>query len=254
MHFTTFLAVTGALAGRAVPLAHTVDDTWRSQSAVFDQIFWVFLVLGTVVGIVVIGYMLYNGWKYRASAADGEPEDPPTLGELPSGHGGGKKLFLSFGISAVIVIGLIVWTHTALIYVEQGPTEDLEEELTVEVEGYTFDWDFTYPNGNTTDRLVVPANEVVKLEVTSRDVWHTFGSTSLRIKADAIPGQVSSTWLLVEEEGTYLAECFELCGAGHSHMTADIVVLSQEEYDEWYADLSDPNETAELPAGVEGEA
>lgn len=238
----------GAVLSRWVPLAHQVDDEFRSQASIFDEIFWVFLILGTIVGIVVIAYMLYNGWKYRASAADGEPEDPPTLGELPTGQGGGKKLFLSFGISAVIVIVLIVWTYSALVAVEAGPTEDVEETMEVDIVGQQFLWTFTYENGqSTTSQLVVPRGEVVELRTTSEDVWHTFGSTALRIKTDAIPGQTASTWFTAENRGAYLAECFELCGAGHSDMEATIYVLTQDEFDRWYEDFSDPNATAELP-------
>lgn len=232
-----------------LPLAHATGDTWRTQAGVFEEIFLVFLVLGTAVGVVVIGYMLYNVWRYRATVAD-EPENPPRVGELPRGEGGGKKLFVSFGISAIIVVGLIVWTYSALLYVEQGPPEDLEENMVVEVDGYTFAWDFTYENGHTeTDTLYVPEGHVVRLEVTSTDVWHTFGVTDLRVKADAIPGQVDTTWFIADEQGEYLIECFELCGAGHSYMDGEVVVLSEEEFEEWYeeteADDDDDDDTEE---------
>ncbi|MFW6448396.1 MAG: cytochrome c oxidase subunit II [Halobacteriota archaeon] len=241
-----------AVLAEGIPLAHQVDDEFRSQASIFEEIFWVFLVLGTIVGIVVISYMLYNGWRYRASAADGDPDDPPRLGELPHGQGGGKKLFLSFGISAVIVIVLVVWAYSALITVEAGQVDDVEEAMTVDVEGYTFAWDFQYENGETTtNELVVPEGEVIGLDVTSRDVWHTFGSTDLRIKTDAIPGQTSSTWFNADERGSYLVECFELCGAGHSDMEATIYVLSEDEFDEWYEDLGDENATAEIPSDLE---
>ncbi len=221
----------------------------RTQESVFEEIFLVFLVLGTIVGVVVIGYMLYNGWRYRASASD-ELEDPPVLGELPVGQGGGKKLALSFALSAIIVLSLIVWSYSAVIYVDQGP--EMEENMEVEIVGAQFNWDFTYENGETlTDTLVIPEDQLVRFSVTAQteprlDVWHTFGVTELRIKADAIPGQTATEWVLADQQGVYLAECFELCGAGHSHMTADVIVVSQEEFDSWYELLSeDPDEAME---------
>ncbi|MFP4590506.1 MAG: cytochrome c oxidase subunit II [Halobacteriales archaeon] len=248
------MADLATVLAEGIPLAHQVDDEFRSQASIFEEIYTVFLVLGTIVGIVVISYMLLNGWKYRASAADGDPDDPPSLGELPRGQGGGKKLFVSFGISAVIVIVLVVWAYSALITVEAGQATDVEEALEVDLEGYTFAWDFTYENDETTtNQLVVPEGEVVQMEVTSRDVWHTFGSTDLRVKVDAIPGQSASTWFVADERGTYLAECFELCGGGHTDMEATIYVLSQEEFDEWYDALGDENATAELPDDLESQ-
>lgn len=211
---------------------------WRSQADVFEEIFFVFLALGTLVGLAVVTYTLYNAYKYRDN---GEPEedgeDRPTLGELPTGDDGGKgkKLFLSFGISAIIVISLVVYAYTLLIYVESGPDVDPEAELEIDVEGYQFGWEFEYPNGHSVDNeLRVPADQVVYLHVTSRDVWHSFGSPELRIKTDSIPGETSTTWFLEEETGTYTVECFELCGSGHSYMKADIIVMEPDEFEEWY--------------------
>ncbi len=234
-----------------VPLSHAPGDEWRTQASVFEEIYFIFLALGTAVGIVVIGYMLYNGWKYSASKGTTELDDPPVLGELPRGEGGGKKLFLSFGISAVIVITLIVWSYSALIYAEQGP-EEFEDNMVVEVEGYTFGWDFIYENGETsTNTLVVPEDHVVTLEVTSRDVWHTFGVTELRIKADSIPGQTATTWFIADEQGIYLAECFELCGAGHSFMEADVIVVSEETFEEMYDEFTETGSFPDPPDDLE---
>lgn len=233
------------------PLSHAPGDGWRTQASVFEEIYLVFLILGGAVGVVVIGYMLYNGWKYRAGATEDELENPPVLGELPVGEGGGKKLFVSFAISAVIVITLIVWSYSALIYAEQGP-EDIEDNMVIEVEGYTFAWDFTYENGETsTGTMVVPEDHVINLEVTSRDVWHTFGVTELRIKADSIPGQTATTWFIADEPGIYLIECFELCGAGHSHMEAELIVVPQETFDEMYEEFSETGSWPDPPEDLE---
>ena len=231
-----------------IPLAHQELDGFRAQAAVFEDIFLVFLILGTLVGIVVIGYMIYNAYKYREGAADPVEEfDAPTVGELPTGGAGGRKLFVSFAISAIIVIGLVAWTYTALLYVEQGATEEIETEYDVAIEGIQFGWETTYPNNETTfNEVYLPVDTMVGLEVTSPDVWHTFGVTDLRIKVDAIPGQVSETWVLVEEEGQHRAECFELCGIGHSAMDADVYIIDREEWESQFVD--DPEDGEETDA------
>ena len=203
---------------------------------VFDRIFTVFLLLGTLVGIVVIAYMLYNAYKYRDTGEE-DDLDRPVLGELPEGGGKGKKLFTSFALSAVIVISLVAWTYGTLLYVEEGPAA--ADSVEVEVEGYQFGWRFTYPNGHTTDGVLrVPADQGVRLRITSADVFHNFGIPELKVKSDAIPGQTSETWFIAEETGTYTANCYELCGAGHSYMTADVVVMEPDEYRAWYDDTN----------------
>ncbi|GAA5431426.1 cytochrome c oxidase subunit II [Haloarcula japonica] len=219
----------------------------RAPSAVFNQIFEVFLLLGTAVGVVVVAYTMYHALKYRD---DGSEEDPyadkverPEMGEMPTGGTGGRKVFYSFSISAIIVVSLIAWTYSQLLYIEQGPDPAQEEALEIDVEGYRFGWDFIYPNGHTTNTLRVPQDRVVRLRVTSTDVFHNFGIPELRVKTDAVPGQHTSAWFTANETGTYTAKCYELCGSGHSLMTTEVIVMPQDEYENWYAETEGPTET-----------
>lgn len=217
----------------------------RAQAEVFNEIFQVFLGLGTLVGVVVVSYTLYNAYKYRDRGEVGEKEDVPVLGELPTGQGGpkAKKLFLSFGLSAIIVISLVVYAYGLLLYVEEGPSEqNVESDMQVDVVGYQFGWEFQYPNGATAqNKLRVPQDAVIRLDVTSRDVWHNFGAPELRIKSDAIPGQTSETWFSTQEANlsrnetvTYKVKCYELCGSGHSYMTGQIIVMNETDFNKWY--------------------
>jgi cytochrome c oxidase subunit 2 len=215
-----------------------------SRVVIFQQIYWVFLLLGTLVGIVVIGYTLWKAYKYRdrGDQADESGLERPELGEVPQGGGGGRKLFLSFSLSAVIVITLIIWTYGTLLYVETAPAQEADA-LEIEIVGFQFGWEFHYPNGyvatSTADEpLRVPTNRMVAMSVTSDDVFHNFGIPELRVKSDAIPGQTTDTWFRANEPAEYTARCYELCGAGHSFMTADVVVMEEEAFDEWYANTS----------------
>ena len=220
----------------------------RAPAEVFQRIFLVFLGLGTLVGTVVISYTLYNAYKYRyREDADPRPDaDRPELGEVPEGGGKGKKLFLSFGLSAIIVLSLVAWTYGALVMVEDGGVAQAEgdvDSIDVRVEGYQFGWEFIYPNGHVEDsqaggKLYVPRNTVVNLTVTSQDVHHNFGVPDLRVKSDAIPGQTTDAWFVAEETGTHTANCYELCGQGHSYMDAEVVVMEEAQFQDWYANTT----------------
>jgi cytochrome c oxidase subunit II len=229
---------TSTYAHPLAPLPRLPGDEWGTQVQLFEEIFVVFLALGTIVGVVVVSYTLYNAYKYRDRGEESSEEDRPVLGELPTGEGGGRKLFLSFFLSAVIVISLVAWTYGALLYVEAGPDDQgTDENLDVDVVGFQFGWEFEYPNGHSeTNELRVPADRTVTLTFTATDVWHNFGIPELRVKADAIPGQTTETWFVAEETGEYTAWCFELCGVGHSDMVADVIVMEPEEWEEWYED------------------
>lgn len=230
----------GSAATLFQPLAHAGEQGWEAQSEVFWELFTVFAGLGTVVGVIVVAYMLYNVYKYRDGSGEGEEEDL-VVGEIMTGKGKTKtkKLAISLSLSALIVIALIVYAYTALLYVEAGPDVEEESEMNVDVEGFQFGWSFEYPNGyETTGELRIPKDTVVRLNVTSRDVWHQFGISELKVKSDSIPGKTTETWMSVNETGTYLIECYELCGAAHSQMVADLVVMEEDEFDEWYEEKS----------------
>jgi len=221
---------------------------------VFREIYWVFLGLGTLVGAVVIGYMVYNGYKYRYQGGEDTDGDRPKLGEIPTGGGKGKKLFTSLTLSAIIVIALIAWTYGTLLYVEAAP-EQPDAGVDVHVEGYQFGWDFTYLDDNgeptgveTSGVLRVPVETRVNLEVTSRDVFHNFGIPELKVKSDAIPGEETNTWFEASQTGNYTANCYELCGQGHSYMDATIVVMDKESYEEWYANQQNQTENSSAVA------
>ena len=219
-----------ATVGGLVPVAHAGGFA-RTPESIFDNVFLVFLLLGTLVGVVVIAYTLYNAAKYRASddRSEAAAVDRPRQGELPTGGGGGRKLFLSFGISALIVLSLIVWTYGLLTFVEAQP-----QGTEIDVVGHRFSWEFVYPDGRSTSTLRVPRGQPIELNVTSADVFHNIGIPAFGVKADAIPGQTTSAWFVPDEVGTYTASCYELCGSGHSFMNAEVVVMEPQQYQAWY--------------------
>ena len=245
MAHSTLGDVQSTVVGRSLDAAPPMRfGNIQPTQAAFDQIFTVFLVLGTLVGIVVSLYMFWKAWKYRAGSdvPDEKRADPPELGELPGKGEGGKKLFLSFGLSAIIVLSLIFWTYGTLLLMNDSPDAPADEQLNVTVEGFRFGWTFIYPNGHeSTGELRVPNDTVVDLDVTSTDVMHNLGLIPYERKTDAIPGSTTEMWFLPQETATYEdgAVCYELCGAGHSAMTADIVVMEQSAFDEWYASTGD---------------
>ena len=222
---------------------------------VFETIYEVFLLLGTLVGVVVIGYMLYNGYKYRATAEEDHYEDErPQLGEIPTGGGKGRKLALSFSLSAIIVISLVVWTYGTLLFVEE-PASAQEETFDVRVTGVQFQWVFEYPNGHTVrNELRVPRDTRIDITATSDDVFHNFGVPGLRVKSDAIPGQETETWFVADETGEYQANCYELCGVGQSSMQGTVIVMEPDAFERWYANTTESNATETTGSNSTAEA
>jgi heme/copper-type cytochrome/quinol oxidase subunit 2 len=87
--------------------------------------------------------------------------------------------------------------------------------------------------------LVVPRGKPIKLNVTSEDVLHSLFIPAFRIKVDAVNGMQTYAWFLPDKVGTYIIQCAEYCGVGHSAMIADLRIVSPEEYLKWLQEDED---------------
>src|SRR5439155_501759 len=77
--------------------------------------------------------------------------------------------------------------------------------LHVNVTGQRFSWSFNCTSGcGVPAILTVPHNKIVILNITSIDVFHSFGIPDLRVKADAIPGKYNLIWFRVSTTETFL--------------------------------------------------
>lgn len=112
---------------------------------------------------------------------------------------------------------------------------------------------FEYKNGKQSPDLVVPVNTPIKINLISLDVIHSLYIPAFRVKSDMVPGREKMMWFLPQKIGDYDLYCAEYCGLRHSYMNSTVRVLSQEDYDKWYADSSVVVSAAEstLP-GAEG--
>jgi cytochrome c oxidase subunit II len=85
----------------------------------------------------------------------------------------------------------------------------------------------------TVSELVLPVNRPVIVELTAKDVIHSFGIPAMRVKQDAIPGIMTPVWFTPTRAGVYEVACSQLCGLGHYRMRAVVRVVSSEEFARW---------------------
>ncbi|MEJ2457954.1 MAG: cytochrome c oxidase subunit II [Novosphingobium sp.] len=83
------------------------------------------------------------------------------------------------------------------------------------------------------NRMVVPAGEPIRLQVTASDVIHSFAVPSLWFKLDAVPGRINEKVLMIDKPGVYYGQCSELCGAKHGYMPIAVEALPRDKYDAW---------------------
>jgi cytochrome c oxidase subunit 2 len=146
--------------------------------------------------------------------------------------------------------------------------------MTVKATGYQWYWGYEYPDQKISEitslpltkeqadakkvpyllaadkPLVVPVNQVVRVQVTGADVIHAFALPAFGLKTDAIPGRLNETWFKAEKVGTYYGQCSELCGVDHSNMPIEIQVVSQAEFDAWVKSKTAPPAPAAAPVAA----
>jgi cytochrome c oxidase subunit 2 len=181
---------------------------------------WVYF-FSALVFVVVAGALAYVTWKFRAR--------PGQEGEPPQVHGNDRLEVIWTLIPLLIILVLFGLTAKALIQVNRP----IPGAMKVEVTGYQFWWDFHYPalGLRNSNELILPAGVPVELEITSKDVIHSFWVPGLSGKRDAIPGQKTLIHFTPKEVGNYYGFCAELCGPSHSRMLFRVLVVPKEEFD-----------------------
>jgi cytochrome c oxidase subunit II len=136
-----------------------------------------------------------------------------------------------------------------------------EPDHTVNVVGRQWSWTFNYIDENVWDAgtpgkrpvLYLPEGQLVRFELTSPDVIHSFWVPAFLFKLDVIPGRVNMFQLTPNKQGRYAGKCAELCGVDHARMLFDVEVVSQSEYDPYIAGLEAAGKTGTLPKGITGD-
>jgi cytochrome c oxidase subunit II len=83
--------------------------------------------------------------------------------------------------------------------------------------------------------LMLPVHRTVVIELTSRDVIHSFTLNEMRVKQDAIPGLTARVWFTPIAIGDWEIACSQLCGLGHYRMRGEYHVVDQAGWDRWQA-------------------
>lgn len=86
----------------------------------------------------------------------------------------------------------------------------------------------------TDNRVVIPSNTIVRVQVTAADVLHAWTIPAFGRKIDAVPGRLNEIWIgPVKNEGVYYGQCSELCGVNHGFMPITVEVVSKDKFNAW---------------------
>jgi cytochrome c oxidase subunit 2 len=243
------VAVSGAVLGYGDEYNLRVGVTDISRQ-VYDLHMLIFGIC-VAIGVVVFGVMFYSVWAHRKSRGH----------EAAQFHHSTKLELLWTFIPTIILVVMAVPATQVLVQMYDTGGED----MTVEVRGYQWKWQYKYldedynksfsffsnlatPFSQISNRQVktdtyllevdrplrIPTNRKVRFLITSEDVIHAWWVPDFGIKRDAVPGTINDLWAIVPEPGIYRGQCTELCGPDHGFMPIVVEVLPEEEFDAWY--------------------
>ncbi len=189
--------------------------------------FSLYLILGIsvvfLVGITAV--MIYFLFRYRK-------KNNPVATNIEGSH----TLEIIWTVVPTLLVLVMFWYGwTGYEPMLKAPKDAIE----IDAIGQMWKWTFVYPDGKTSDSLVIPVNEPVKLNLKSADVLHSLYIPAFRVKQDVVPGGGNWMWFTGQLVGKYDILCAEYCGQLHSYMMTSVNVVERPDYDVWLTTKED---------------
>ncbi|WP_290867168.1 cytochrome c oxidase subunit II [Hamadaea sp.] len=213
------------------------DKTPTPQSQQMYEM-WIWSVVAAFfVGFFVWGLIFWCIIVYRKRKGDTE---------LPVQTRFNLPIEVLYSVLPFLVIAVLFY-YTAVIQTNVNKLSP-NPDVTVEVVAFKWEWQFNYKSAPDTDSsaatiatttgasdyvpvLVVPTGKTIRIEETSKDVIHSFWVPDLLFKRDVFPGNVRNVFeVTIDEPGSYVGRCAELCGTYHSMMNFEVRAVSPEDY------------------------
>jgi len=160
------LSVLAAIAATITTLV-AVLIPWLPVSASTEAgrihfVYWFTTVIAIAVFAVVAAVLAYSVMHFRARPDD-DSDGPPT-------HGHTTLEIVWTAIPAALVTAISIVSAVVLAQNSHAGSNP----VVVKVVAQQFAWQFTYSNGKTYGSLTLPKDRHVKLDITAKDVIHSF--------------------------------------------------------------------------------
>ncbi|SDQ63813.1 cytochrome c oxidase subunit II [Virgibacillus salinus] len=196
------------------------------------------IIISTVVMLFVFAVvmLIYVAVLLRYRKKKGQEDFIPKQVE------GNKTLETIWTVIPIILL-IIIAVPTVTATFDLADNSGSKDGLNIQVTGNQYWWHFNYEGQEiqTSQDLYVPVGEKIYLSMKSSDVHHSFWVPSISGKMDVLPENENKMYIEAYEEGVYWGKCTELCGPSHSLMDFKVIVVSQEEFDQWVKDMKNVN-------------
>lgn len=213
-----------------------------SDAAAMRQL-WTWSVIAALAVGVLVWALIFWTVAFHRKKSD----------ELPRQFQYNNPLEIIYTVIPFVMV-VVLFYFTATTQQEVQATES-EPDVSVDVVSFQWNWEFRYPGYTTPDGepvntvgtsdwtplLVLPTDSNVEYRLSSEDVIHSFFVPKFHFKRDTFPhpdknNQDNSYQNSIDEEGSFVGRCAELCGTYHSMMNFEVRALSPDKF-ERYMDL-----------------
>ncbi|MFP4440911.1 MAG: cytochrome c oxidase subunit II [Chloroflexaceae bacterium] len=201
-----------------VPFFPDQASTFAGQ---VDALFLTLLGLSSFFTLLIVGLIAYFGVKYRRKS------QANRSGIVV----GNTKMELAWmGGLLMLALPVFIWSASLYFHIFRPPQDALE----IYVVGKQWMWKVQHPGGQQEiNELHVPVDQPIRLIMTSQDAIHSFFVPAFRLKHDVLPGTYVTAWFEATQTGEYHLFCAEYCGAEHSGMIGQVIVMEPRDYQTW---------------------
>ena len=199
------------------------------QAAAIESLWWFIFSVCSAVFVIVMALLAIAVLKRKDRTAS-----ESTLS---------RAVFA--GASATVVI-LFAWLAMSVWVGRALASPKMEGAVTLNITGRQFWWQVEYVDTlpasrfRTANEIVIPVGRPIVVNVTSRDVIHSFWVPNLHGKRDLIPGYVTAIWFQADREGVYRGQCAEFCGYQHANMALSVRAETDDRFQDWISGQRKP--------------
>jgi cytochrome c oxidase subunit 2 len=158
-------------------------------------------------------------------------------------------------VPVLILVIIAIPSFKLMYYMDRVP----DPEMTIKVTGHQWYWSYEYPDQgglafdsnvipdaelkpgqkrllDVDNPLVVPADTIIRVQITGTDVIHSWFVPSFGVQEYAIVGRLNESWMKIEHEGTYYGQCNQICGVNHAFMPIKVEAVTKDAFQRWLAD------------------
>jgi cytochrome c oxidase subunit 2 len=214
--------------------AQSALDPAGAQAGGISRLWWTFFWVTASIFLLVLIFLLIALARRRI-----EPSDSSQRHKVDPVREQRMSVVIRAAVAISVLVLFLFLIGEFLTGRKLYALSSSADQIAIKITGHQWWWEVQYQDPtssnmfNTANEIHIPVGVVVKFDLQSADVIHSFWVPNLHGKKDLVPGHPTSLWLRADKAGTYSGQCAEFCGHQHAHMRFTVIAEDRATYDAW---------------------